>query len=218
MANSINFKFLSFLKDIPESRFYQMEGLYSKKAPCCVGAHIAHELLAFRDYEMGISEVLIRTGLNIAELIVIFRGLGIKRPFGCLPWGRPVAEVIEDLIKVEKKPSLKKVDLSEAIMSRTNLRRVNFTLSDMRRASFYLSMLSDISFKGANLTGANFKYADLVKVDFTGACLRETWFKGVNMKGTAFYKADLREARIPRKYYTPINDSGALNIEKINWV
>ena len=228
MANSINFKFLSFLKDIPQNLFDQKEPRYEKGVPCCVGAHIAHHLLKEDSHIEGIKAVLYKTGLNKMELELIFRGLGIRYPFGSGSWSRPVAEVIEDLMKVEKKPPLKKANLSDSAfmdddLDHSDLREVVLSGSELCKSTFKKSDLRKAQLDDADLRWTVFDFANLQWANLKDSDLREAYFRFSDLRGANLYHnllidTDLEGAYIDSKYRDNIMDSDALNIEKINWV
>ena len=198
-SEKLSFKFLEFLREIPECKFDQGIASYNPDT-CCVGAHIAKHLINEDSHRDGYNEVMKRTGLNRAEIVVIFRSIGVRNPFSAMEWPRNVRDVVNDLMKIEDRPSLSKVDLSDAELTHIDLSGRNLTGSNLENAVLSAGIFHKTNFSNVNLKKAILYRAILLKANLSG----------VNLCG-----ADLEESVIDRKYRYFIENSGALNIESV---
>jgi uncharacterized protein YjbI with pentapeptide repeats len=89
-----------------------------------------------------------------------------------------------------------RVDLSGAVLTRTQLRGARLRYSMLTGAS-----MTRVDLRGADLRGTRFAGADMRRADLHGACLRgalvsTTDLTGANLEGADLRGADLREATL----------------------
>lgn len=118
------------------------------------------------------------------------------------------------------KTNLKGVDLSEANLRRANLRGVDLSEANLRKADlrgadlgkavliktdFRQADLSNVNLKRVNLRGANLSDANLHKADLIGAKLRDTIFKKAILSEANLKKTFLLRADLSEVYLTRAN-------------
>lgn len=103
-----------------------------------------------------------------------------------------------------KDADLKGVIVNDGKFDASDIRRSDFSTSDLSQSSFKCSDLRDVKFDAANLTGAVFNMSDLKNTSFNGANLTvakfimseltNASFDGANFTGAKFNMSDLRNA------------------------
>lgn len=95
------------------------------------------------------------------------------------------------------------VDLQGANFSKSNLRGVNLSFTDLRNADFSgaeltWSNLNRADLSGANLSGVNLTLAALMEANLTGTHLPKAELTLANLRSVILVHADLRRAKLDR--------------------
>ena len=180
MKKKLEWKFIKPLKKIPQSRFDQEKGKYSKDEPCCFGSHLAHVLIDRYDYEEGREEFKKRLGgINNLQVSFLFQKAGlIVDPFGVDDWNLPVKQVIENLEKIKEIPKTE-----------------NTTLQNLQMPYF-----EDGSFKNSHLINCDFTYLVINRVNFENCIIENCDFTENSIKNSRFKNTTFRTCCFEKVY------------------
>jgi hypothetical protein len=116
------------------------------------------------------------------------------------------------VVRRDAERDIRRIDLTEAVLSRFNLGAVNLAHAWLPGA--------DLS--GANLSGADFADAFLTGADLTGAFLTDAKLPRANLRGANLSGADLTRADLPGGYLPPalltlVDDFSGADLADVRW-
>ena len=220
---------------LPPSMIDQNVGSYTEGVPCCVGAHLAN-FLGVNDeenssYLYGAVEWANLMGGNILHAIVLLRQAGAcelwhGNPFSDVDWRISVAEVCDNLRKIDKLPSLrgknfKYLPLNDMDLSDTDLHGSDFYGAAMYGVNFSNSNLSNARLGGVSATDADFTHADLTDTQMCDSVFNRSIFNHATMirartAQAEFLKAEFDHTDMSRKTAKDGNFFDA-DLSKVIW-
>ena len=192
------------IAELEPGRVNQNHGTYTREKPCCVGAHLAHQLDVswekdpdayprhLNDYFRGADEWAKKMGVTRAHVIIMLRNAGAgQNPLSGKNWKYSPTEVYKNLLEIEEFPTLVGVNLSKENLVNADLQGVDFTDANLISTSLRRTNLKYANFTNAKLLKADFEGANLWKANLTNADLRgaKTWytsFTNANLQGADF--------------------------------
>ena len=189
------------ITELPLNRINQKNGTYTEEYPCCVGAHLAHELSVTsdtpEDYLKGADTWAEQMGITRAHLILMLRRSGAgEHPFASDDWESSPTKVFANLCKIEEFPTLVGANLTFILLHEADLRHTDFTKANLYCANFRDANLASANLTEAYLCRANFRYADLTNANLTGANLTRAKLQGANLTGTNLTGVDLTDINL----------------------
>ena len=193
---------------LPPRMIDQNVGSYAEDMPCCVGAHLAN-FLGVNDeenssYLYGAVEWANLMDGNILHAIVLLRQAGACEPYNGNPfsdvdWRVSVAEVCDNLRKIEKLPSLrgmsfKYMPLNDMGLSDTNLHSTSFHGAALHGANFSNSDLSQADLSSTVAIDADFTHADLTGAIMDQGVFSRSIFNHATMIDVTAVKAEFLKA------------------------
>ena len=132
------------------------------KMSYCFGGHLVEYLKIYEGCHMAGANAFAKSiGGNLAHVILMFRSIGIRNPFGSFEWEIPHDRAMRLLSEIEDLPETKGADLEGANLYRADLEGANLTRANLEYANLEYANLDGANLEGANLEGAKLDGANV---------------------------------------------------------